>query len=52
MPSTADTLIRSLELSDHYANTCRPDRGRWMLPLIAALTGGAVVLARRLARTC
>lgn len=45
--ATADRLANVLELADHQAHTTRAPRGQWMLPLLQALTGAAVVVARR-----
>jgi hypothetical protein len=48
--TTADHLIRTLELADHQAHVARVARRRYLLPILHLLTGAAVLLARRVDR--
>lgn len=47
---TASTLITALEQADHYSHTTQASRARWLLPLLTALTGAAVVIGRQIER--
>lgn len=47
---TSDDLANALEAADCLAHTTRAPRGRHWLPVVRALTGAAVVVARRVER--
>ena len=47
---TADNLITALEATDCAANTTKATRGRWLLPVLTALTGAAVLVGRQIER--
>lgn len=47
---TASTLITALEQADYYSHTTRAQQGRWLLPVLTALTGAAVLIGRQIER--
>ena len=47
---TADSLITALEATDCAAHTTQATRGRWLLPVLTALTGAAVLVGRQIER--
>lgn len=47
---TADNLITALEATDCAANTTQATRNRWLLPVLQALTGAAVLVGRQIER--
>lgn len=47
---TSDALITALEQADHYSHTTQASRARWLLPVLTALTGAAVLVGRQIER--